>query len=147
MRRSQSRFWSLLVESPAARSSSFAKFSGATILRTKPRENERMIFAKTTHTYFLANPNLEGKIHLKGGRFCNIPNFQLGMLYIDHSCISYFIAFRLAILEILSSSRTLGESWGFPRFSNLILSNFEMRIFGFNYFSLRKYFILQFCLH
>ena len=25
--------------------------------------------------------------------FCNIPNFQFGMLYIDHHCISYFIAF------------------------------------------------------
>ena len=75
--------------------------------------------------------------------YCNIPNFQFGMLYIDHSCIPYFIAFCLAILEILSNSRTLGESWGFPRFSNLILSNFEMRIFGFNYFSLRKYFILK----
>ena len=24
---------------------------------------------------------------------CNIPNFQFGMLYIDHHCISYFIAF------------------------------------------------------
>ena len=24
---------------------------------------------------------------------CNIPNFQFGMLYIGHSCISYFIAF------------------------------------------------------
>ena len=66
MRRSQSRFWSLLVESPVARLSSFAKFSGATILRMKPPGNEMMIFAKTTHTYFLANPNLEGEIHLKG---------------------------------------------------------------------------------
>ena len=31
--------------------------------------NERMIFARTTRTYFLANPNLEGEIHFKGGRF------------------------------------------------------------------------------
>ena len=45
----------------------FCKFSGATILRMKPPGNERMISAKTTRTYFLANPNLEGEIHLKGG--------------------------------------------------------------------------------
>ena len=50
----------------AARLSSFARFSGATIPRTKPPGNERMIFAKTTHTYFLVNPNLEGESHLKG---------------------------------------------------------------------------------
>ena len=37
--------------------------------------------------------------------FCNIPNFQFGMLYIGHHCISYFISFWL-ILEILSNSRT-----------------------------------------
>ena len=53
--------------SHTARLSSFVKFSRATILRMKPPGNERMIFAKTTHTYFLANPNLEGEIHLKGG--------------------------------------------------------------------------------
>ena len=43
--------------------------------------------------YFLANPNLEGGIHLKGGRFVTSQIFQFGMLYIDHHCISYFIAF------------------------------------------------------
>ena len=67
MRRNQSRFSSLPAESHAARLSSFAKFNGATIQRMKPPGNERMIYAKTTHTYFLANPNLEGEIHLKGG--------------------------------------------------------------------------------
>ena len=55
------------AESCAARLSSFAKFSGATIPRTKPPGNERKIYGKTTHTYFLANPILEGEIHLKGG--------------------------------------------------------------------------------
>ena len=45
----------------------FLKFSGATIPRTKPPGNERMISAKTTRAYFLANSNLEGEIHLKGG--------------------------------------------------------------------------------
>ena len=47
---------------------------------------------------------------------CNIPNFQFGMLYIGHSCISYFIAFHFTILEILSNSRILGETRGFHRF-------------------------------
>ncbi len=56
----------LPAELHATRLSSFAKFSGATTRRTKPPGNERMIYAKTTHTYFLANPNLEGEIHLKG---------------------------------------------------------------------------------
>ena len=59
---------------------------------------------------------------------CNIPNFQFGMLYIGHSCISYFIAFSFAILEILSNSRTLGESWGLHCFHIWILSNIETRI-------------------
>ena len=74
---------------------------------------------------------------------CNIPNFQFGMLYIGHTCISYFIAFTFAILEILSNSRTRRESWGFPCFHIWVLSSIETRVIGFNYFSLRKYFILN----
>ena len=144
MRRNQLRFSSLPVESPAARLSSFAKFSGATIPRTKPPGNERMIFSKTTHTYFLANPNLEDEIHLTGGRFVTSQIFNLGMLYIGRTCISYFIVFHFAILEILSNSRTLGESWGFHRFHVWILSNVETRVFYFNYFSLSKYFISKY---
>ena len=35
----------------------------------KPPGSERKIYGRTTLTYFLANPNLEGEIHLKGGRF------------------------------------------------------------------------------
>ena len=38
----------LPAELPAARLSSFAKFSGATILSMKPPGNERMIYANTT---------------------------------------------------------------------------------------------------
>ena len=30
---------------------------------------------------------------MRAFRNCNIPNFQFGMLYIDHHCISCFIAF------------------------------------------------------
>ena len=56
----------------------FAKFSGATIPRMKPPGNGRKIYSKTTHTYILANPNLEDEIHLKGGRFVTSQNFQFG---------------------------------------------------------------------
>ena len=66
MRRNQLRFLSMPAESPAARLSSFAKFSGATIPRMKPPGSERKNYGRTTLTYFLANPNLEGEIHLKG---------------------------------------------------------------------------------
>ena len=83
MKRSQSRFSSFLAVLLAARLSSFAKFSGATIPRMKPPRNERMIFARTTRTYFHTNPNLEGEIHLKGGRFVT-SQFSIWMLYIGH---------------------------------------------------------------
>ena len=66
------------------------------------------------------------------------------MLYIRLSCITYFIAFCFAILEILSNSRTHGESWGFHDFHIWVFSNFENRIICFNYFSLRKYFISKY---
>ena len=66
MRRNLSRFSNLLAELPAARLSNFAKFSGVTIPRMKPPGSERKIYGRTTLTYFLANPNLEGEIHLKG---------------------------------------------------------------------------------
>ena len=55
------------VELLAARLSSFAKFSGANIPRRKPPGNERKTYGRITLTYFLANLNLEGEIHLKGG--------------------------------------------------------------------------------
>ena len=60
---------SLPAELHAARLSSFAKFSGATIPRMKPPGSEKKTNGKTTHTYFLANPDLEGDIHFKGGTF------------------------------------------------------------------------------
>src|SRR3989337_1096212 len=78
-----SRFSSLPAKLHAVRLSSFAKFSGATILRMKPPGNEKKTYGKTTHTYFLANPNLEGEIHLKGGRFVT-SQFSIWMLYIGH---------------------------------------------------------------
>ena len=86
MRRNPSRFSSLPAELYAARSSNFAKFSGAIIPRRKPPLSDK----KSTHTYFLANPNLEGEIHLKGGRFVT-SQFSIWMLYIDHHMHIIFI--------------------------------------------------------
>ena len=99
MRRNQSRSSSLPVELLAARLSSFAKFSGATTRRMKPPGSERKICSKTTLIYFLANPNLEGEIHLKGGRFVTSQIFNLECYTLDHHCISYFIFAFWLILE------------------------------------------------
>ena len=73
---------------------------------------------------------------------CNIPNFQFGMLYIRSSMhIIFYFAFWL-ILEILSNSRTHGESWGFRYFHIWVFSNFENRIIWF-YLFYHQLFILQ----
>ena len=77
MRRNLSRFSSLLAELHVVRLLSFAKFIAATIPRMKPPGKERMVYGKTTHTYFLANPNLEDEIDLKGGRFVTSQIFNL----------------------------------------------------------------------
>ena len=77
MMRNQSRFSSLPAELHVARLSNFPKFSGATMPRMKPPGNERKTYARTTHTYFLANPNLKDEIHLKGGRFVTSQIFNL----------------------------------------------------------------------
>src|SRR4051812_44335338 len=93
MRRNQLRFSSLPAESLAARLSSSVKFSGATTRRTKPPGNVRKICSRTTLTYFIANPNLEGEIHLKGYSFVTSQIFNLECYTLDHHCISYFICF------------------------------------------------------
>jgi hypothetical protein len=47
----------------------------------KPHGNKRMIFEKITHTYLLAIPNIEDKIHLKGGgRFVTSQIFIIEIL-------------------------------------------------------------------
>ena len=66
MRRNPSRFSSLPAELHAARLSSSAKFSGATIPRRKPPGSEKKTYGKTTRTYFLANPNLEARFIVRG---------------------------------------------------------------------------------
>jgi hypothetical protein len=68
MKRNLSKSWRHQKELLAPRRSSFARFTGVTILRKKQRGNEQMNSEKTIHTYLLANPNLKGEIHLKGVR-------------------------------------------------------------------------------
>ena len=113
MRRNQLRFSSLPAESPAARLSSFAKFSGATTRRMKPPGSERKICSKTTLTYFLANPNLEGEIHLKGGRFVTSQIFNLECYTLDHH--AYHILFCILVdprnsMQLNDPHRELGIS-------------------------------------
>ena len=93
MKRNQSRFSSLPAELPAARLSSFAKFSGTTTQRMKPPGKEKKICSRTTLTYFLANPNLEGEIHLKGGRFVTSQIFNLECYTLDHHAYHIFLHF------------------------------------------------------
>ena len=95
MRRNQSRFSSLPAESLATRLSSFAKFSGATTQRKKPPGSERKICSRTTLTYFLANLNLEGEIHLKGGRFVTSQIFNLECYTLEHH--AYHILFCILV--------------------------------------------------
>src|SRR4051812_2603145 len=69
MRKNPSRFLRLQKELLGLRLSNSAKFNGTIISKKKQHGKEKMIFGKTTLTYLLANPNLEGEIHLKGVRF------------------------------------------------------------------------------
>jgi hypothetical protein len=68
MKRNLSKSWRHQKELLVPRQSSFAKFSGVTIPKKKQLGNEKMNSEKTILTYLLANPNLEGEIHLKGVR-------------------------------------------------------------------------------
>src|SRR4051812_46180500 len=98
MKRNQSRFSSMPAELPAARLSSFAKFNGTITQRMKPPRREKKICSRTTLTYFLANPNLEDEIHLKGGRFVTSQFFNLECYTLDHHAYHIFLHF-LSILE------------------------------------------------
>ena len=93
-----SRFLSVPTELHAARSSSFASFNGATIPRKKPPGSEKKTYGKTTHTYLLENPNLEGEIHLKGGGFVT-SQFSIRMLIIRSSYASMLFAFLFGLFR------------------------------------------------
>ena len=53
---------------------------------------------------------------------CNIPIFNLDVIHRSSYAYHILFAFLVVILEILSNSRTQGESWGFHKFSYLIFS-------------------------
>ena len=76
---------------------------------------------------------------------CNIPNFQFGMLYIDHSCISYFIAFSFRDPQNSKQLKDPRRKLGISRFSYLIFIKYWNKDhFGFSLFYLRKYFIVKY---
>jgi hypothetical protein len=94
MKRNLSKSWRHQKELLVPRRSSFAKFSGIIILRKKQLGNEKMNSEKTTRTYLLANPNLEGEIHLKGVRL--VTSQFLGKeikFFFAHEIIPSFHAF------------------------------------------------------
>ena len=139
MKRNQLEFWIMPVELPTVRLSSFANFSGATTPRRKPPGNERKIFSRTTLTYFLANPNLEGEIHLKVGRFVTSQIFNLECYTLDHHCISYFLDFLVDprnSTQLKDPRRELGISlFSYLSFSQILkIGSFDFTYFIFNYF-------------
>jgi hypothetical protein len=76
MKRSPSKSWRHWKEVLIPRQSNFARFSGITTQKKKQLGNDKMNSEKTTHTYLLANLNLEGEIHLKGVRLVTSQNFE-----------------------------------------------------------------------
>ena len=105
----------------------------------KPPGSERKTYGKITHTYFLANPNLEGEIHLKGGRFLTSQIFNLECYTLDHHCISYFIAFWLDprnSTQLKDPRRELGISlFLYSSFSRILKrGSFDFYYFLFEYF-------------
>src|SRR3954468_7011982 len=89
MRKNLSRFLRLLKELLRLRLSNSAKFNGTIIPKKKQLGKEKMTFGKTTLTYFLANPNLEGEIHLKGVRFVTSLKSCFQRFHIMLACISF----------------------------------------------------------
>src|SRR3954471_19295502 len=93
MRRNLSRFLRLHKELLGLRLSSSARFNGTIIPKKKQLGKEKMIFGKTTLTYLLANPNLEGEIHLKGVRFVTSQKSCFNT-HAYHPCIHDHVGFH-----------------------------------------------------
>src|SRR4051812_44634505 len=99
MKRSLSGFSRLQKELLILRLSNSAKYSGTIIPKKKQLGKEKMTFGKITHTYLLANPILEGEIHLKGVIFVKsqiLPNAK------SCYCILIIVAY-LSCMEIFKS--------------------------------------------
>jgi hypothetical protein len=91
MKKSPSKSWRHKKELLVPRRPSFAKFTGVTILRKKQLGNEKMNSEKTTRTYLLANPNLEGKIHLKGVRLVTSQFLGKEFIKFAHEIMHHFM--------------------------------------------------------
>src|SRR3954465_8760973 len=139
MKRNQSRFSILPAELPAARLSSFAKFSGTTTERMKPPRREKKICSRTTLTYFLANLNLEDEIHLKGGRFVTSQIFNLECYTLDHHAYHIFLHFCRSekFHATQGPSERVGDFVIFIfEFSQILKrGSYDFIYFIFNYFS------------
>src|SRR3954468_24218386 len=102
MKKSLSRFLRLRKESRGQKLSSFAKYNGIITAKRKQHGKEKLIFGKTTLTYFLANPNLEGEIHLKGVRFVTSLKSCFKLMHIIHASM---IIYRVHSKQINSKTR------------------------------------------
>src|SRR4051812_9580088 len=97
MKKNLSRFLKLQNELHGQRPSNSAKFGGTIVPRKKQHGKEKLIFGKTTLTYLLANPNLEGKIHHKGVRFVTSQKSLFQSLHIIHAFIIILGSFSYKI--------------------------------------------------
>ena len=127
------------AKSPTARLSSFIKFSGATTPRMKPPGSERKTYGRITLTYFLANPNLEGEIHLKGGRFVTSQIFNLECYTLDHHLHIIFHCILVDPRKLYATqgpSERVGDFVIFIfEFSQILkIGSFDFIYFIFNYF-------------
>jgi hypothetical protein len=86
MKRSPSKSWRHRKELLIPRRSNSARFSGITTQKKKQPRSKKMNFEKTTLTYLLANPNLEGEIHLKGVTLVTSQNLN------NSKCMHAFIS-------------------------------------------------------
>jgi hypothetical protein len=90
IKKNPSKSWRHQKELLKPRRSNFARFSGDTTQRKNQLGSERMNSEKTTHTYLLANPNLEGEIHLKGVRLVTSQNLNKFKIACMHSYHHFF---------------------------------------------------------
>src|SRR3954470_4825934 len=90
MKKSLTRFLRPQKESQGQKLSSFARYNGIITPKRKQHGKEKMIFGKTTLTYLLANPNLEGEIHLKGVIFVTSLN-SYSKTHSYHPCIHHHL--------------------------------------------------------
>jgi hypothetical protein len=126
MKRSPSKFWKHQKELLVPRRSSFAKFSGVTIPKKKQLGNEKMNFERTIRTYLLANPNLEGEIHLKGVRFVTSQFLGKEFIKFAHEIMHHFmhtITLHLHTFQSFALFLNQNQKGSFTNYKNWLESN------------------------